>query len=123
VRDGPDHDAGGLLIGNEKDREDVQIMKTPRECSSLGDIRVEIDRIDHQIITALGERFTYVKAAAMFKTNAADVAAPDRVTAMIAQRRAWASEQGLNPDVIDRIYRELVTYFTSEEALHWHGPN
>lgn len=98
-------------------------MKAPHECSSLGEVRAEIDRIDQQIIAALGERFTYVNAAAAFKATAADVAAPDRVTAMIAQRRAWASEQGLSPDVIDRIYRELVTYFTSEEARHWHDPN
>jgi len=98
-------------------------MKAPHECSSLGEVRAEIDRIDQQIIAALGERFTYVKAAAALKATAADVAAPDRVTAMIAQRRAWASEQGLSPDVIDRIYRELVTYFTSEEARHWHDPN
>ncbi len=98
-------------------------MKAPHECSSLGEVRTEIDRIDQQIITALGERFAYVKAAAAFKATTADVAAPDRVTAMIEQRRAWASEQGLSPDVIDHIYRELVTYFTSEEARHWHGPN
>ena len=54
------------------------------------EIRAEIDRIDRDVIAALGERFQYVKAAAKFKSNRGEVAAPERVTAMLEHRRNWA---------------------------------
>ena len=46
-------------------------MKKPDECADLAEIRMEIDRIDRDVIAALGERFQYVKAAAKFKKNRA----------------------------------------------------
>lgn len=90
-------------------------MKQPDECADLAEIRVEIDRIDRDVIATLGERFQYVKAAAKFKKNPGEVAAPERVTAMLEQRRKWATEAGLHPDVVEKIYRELVSYFVAEE--------
>lgn len=90
-------------------------MRTPEECSDLGEIRTEIDRIDRNVISALGERFQYVKAAAKFKSNRGEVAAPERVKAMLEQRRRWAEQAGLNPDVVEKIYRDLVSYFVAEE--------
>ncbi len=100
-------------------------MKTPDECASLEDVRTEIDRIDRAIIAALGRRFEYVRAAAAFKTGATSVRAPERIEAMARRWRVWAEENGLSPDVIERMFRELVAYFTSEELAHWHaiGPH
>ena len=90
-------------------------MRTPDECADLAAIRVEVDRIDRDVIAALGERFRYVKTAAKFKRSRGEVAAPERVNAMLEQRRKWAAEAGLHPDVVERIYRELVSYFVAEE--------
>jgi isochorismate pyruvate lyase len=90
-------------------------VKSPQECSDMTDIRHEIDRLDRLVITLLGERFEYVKAAAPFKANATEVSAPDRFTAMLAQRRTWAVEEGLNADAIEKLYRDLVTHFIEEE--------
>ncbi len=70
-------------------------MKTPRDCASLQQIRTEIDGIDHEIVAALGRRFAYVKAATAFKMGAASVRAPERVAAMVEQRRHWAEQEGL----------------------------
>jgi hypothetical protein len=44
-------------------------MKTPEQCESMVDIRVEIDRLDRQVVALLGQRFAYVKAASKFKTS------------------------------------------------------
>ncbi len=93
--------------------------KNSDKCASLQDIRTEIDRIDREVIAAFGQRFAYVKAAAKFKTSVATVRAPDRFAAMLQQRREWAVEEGLNPDVIERLYRDLVTYFIEEELKQW----
>ncbi|MFT4031565.1 MAG: isochorismate lyase [Siphonobacter sp.] len=94
-------------------------MKTPQECQTMADIRREIDTIDQQVINLWAKRFEYVKAAAPFKTDAAAVKAPERLASMLQQRRVWAEEKGLSPDVIEGIYRDLVAYFIQEEMKHW----
>ena len=93
-------------------------MKTPNECLKMQDIRAEIDAIDRQIINAFGNRFEYVKAASKFKTSETSVKAPERFKSMLQQRRIWA-EEGLNPDVIGKLYQDLVNYFIEEELKHW----
>src|SRR3954471_3053980 len=94
-------------------------MKTPADCGTLEEVRAEIDRIDRAIIALIGERAGYVHAAARFKSSETDVAAPDRQTAMWISRRAWAEAAGLDPDVIEKLYRDLVAYFIVRETEHW----
>ena len=94
-------------------------MKTPEQCNSLAEVRAEIDELDQQVIRLLGERFGYVKAASKFKTSEATVRAPERFKAMLEQRRAWALQAGLHPDVIEKMYRDLVSYFIQQELEHW----
>jgi isochorismate pyruvate lyase len=91
----------------------------PKECSNIDDIRTEIDRIDQQIVALIGERAGYVQAAAKFKTSAADVKGAERFEAMLSQRRAWADEQDLDPDMIEKLYRDMVNHFIREEMAHW----
>ena len=91
----------------------------PADCSGMDQIRAEIDRLDHAIVELLGKRFQYVLAASRFKPSESAVRAPERFQAMLGQRRIWAEEQGLNPDVIERLYRDLVTHFIEEEMARW----
>ena len=90
-------------------------MKDPDECANIHEVREEIDIIDREVIDALSKRFKYVVAAARFKTSEASVRAPDRFHAMLQQRREWALESGLNPDVVENIYRDLVNYYIEAE--------
>ncbi len=85
----------------------------------MQDVRAEIDRIDKEVIRLLGQRFAYVQAASQFKTSATSVRAPERFTAMLEQRRAWAQAAGLDGGVIENMYRELVNYFIEEEMKKW----
>lgn len=94
-------------------------MKSPEQCESMTDIRAEIDRLDRQVLALLGQRFAYVKAASKFKTSETTVRAPERLQAMLQQRRAWAEEEGLNADAIEKIYQDLVHHFINEEMKHW----
>lgn len=95
------------------------MMKKPDECTSIEDIRAEIDRIDQTIIQYIAERAAYVKAAAAFKSSESAVKAPERRAMMTAQRRQWATEQHLDPDVIERLFQMLVDYFVAQELNHW----
>lgn len=93
--------------------------KRPEACQNIEDVRAEIDRIDREIIRAIGERKRYVIAAAAFKANPGDVAAPERFARMLEARRQWAAEEQFNPDVIEKLYRDLVNHFIAEEQEHW----
>ena len=94
-------------------------MKSPDECANLTEIRAEIDQLDRQVVALLGRRFAYVKAAAKFKTSEAGVRAADRFQAMLAQRRAWAAAEGLNPAAIEELFRNLVNHFIAAELQQW----
>ncbi|MCB1647049.1 MAG: isochorismate lyase [Pseudomonadales bacterium] len=91
----------------------------PDDCASMEDIRREIDRLDKSVIETFALRYQYVLAAAPFKSSATAVRAPERFAAMLAQRRTWASDNGLNPDVIEKLFHDLVNHFIDEEMRHW----
>ncbi len=90
-------------------------MKAPADCNSIEEIRDAIDSLDRQIVESLGRRFDYVKAITRFKKTESDVRAPDRYNAVLTQRRVWAAEAGLAPDVVEQMYRLLIAYFIDEE--------
>lgn len=97
--------------------------KIPAECDSLDEIRAGMDEIDRQIIALIGKRVEYVREAAKFKTSIENVAAPERVEAVLKTRRAWAEAAGLNGEAIERLYRDLVAYSVSEEHKRWREMN
>ena len=97
--------------------------KPPAECSNLDEIRAGMDEIDRQIVALITKRVEYVREAAKFKTSVENVAAPERVEAVLKTRRAWAEAAGLDGDAIERLYRSLVAYSVSEEHKRWHEMN
>jgi len=97
----------------------LEHLQAPEHCASLEDIRRAIDALDRAIIALLGQRFEYVKAAATFKTSETSVRAPMRLQSMLAERQLWAKEEGLDPDVIERMYINLVNHFIEREMAQW----
>ena len=97
-------------------------MNTPQSCESLAQVREQIDRIDDQVVRLLAERGTWVLAAARFKRSPEEVRAPQRVEQVIARVRALAEQHGAMPDVVERVYRELIQAFTEAEHRRWSQP-
>ena len=95
----------------------------PGQCANLDEIRAGMDAIDHEIVALIAERVAYVRAAARFKTSSANVAAPERVAAVLRTRREWAEAAGLDGLVIEGLYRELVAYSVAEEHKQWEAEN
>jgi isochorismate pyruvate lyase len=91
----------------------------PNQCENLDEIRAGMDAIDQEIIDLIARRVAYVRAAAAFKTTSANVAAPERVAAVLKTRREWAEAAGLSGEVIEALYRDLVTYCVGEEHKQW----
>lgn len=85
------------------------------QVADLAEARAAIDRLDAEIIRLLGHRADYVRQVARFKQRPEDVPAPERYHQVMKTRRHWASQAGLNPDVIEGMYRLLVDNFIKEE--------
>jgi isochorismate pyruvate lyase len=90
-------------------------MKAPEACETLEDVRAGIDGLDRELLALLGRRAAYVHAAARFKRDAQAVRAPERFQAMLEQRREWAREEELDPEVVAQLFTLLVEYFISRE--------
>ena len=84
-------------------------------CSSLDEVRSNIDRIDDCIIKLIAERGTFVSQASRFKKNEEGVKDSSRVEKVIQKVRAKAEAYGANPDMVERIYREMIAGFIKME--------
>lgn len=85
------------------------------KCSSLEEVRENIDRIDDNIIKLIAERGSYVLQASEFKKSEEGVKAPNRVEAVIQKVREKALEYGTNPDMVEALYREMIARFVRME--------
>lgn len=85
------------------------------KCNSLEEVRANIDRIDTEIIKLIAERGTFVVQATNFKKNEDGVKAPSRVEAVITKVRGKAQEYGANADMIEALYREMISCFINME--------
>ncbi len=91
-------------------------MKRPEECKDIDEIRNSIDLLDTEIIRLLGERFKYVQEVVKYKNKDRDsIVAKERREQVIQTRRELAVENGLNPDIIEQIYKLLIDHFIDEE--------
>ncbi|MGH8083257.1 MAG: isochorismate lyase [Lysobacter sp.] len=93
----------------------------PQDCRDLNDIRVAIDRIDQDIIQALGLRMRYVEAASAFKPDEASIPAPERVAAMLPQRRSWAESADIDGDFVHDLYHRIIHWYIQQQIVYWRG--
>jgi isochorismate pyruvate lyase len=89
-----------------------------RECKSIEEVRESIDDLDNQIVKLISERSRYVEQAAKFKKDTEDVKAPKRVEAVIQKVRTIADEHNVNPDMIEQVYRTMISCFINQELVH-----
>jgi isochorismate pyruvate lyase len=89
------------------------------KCSSLEEVRENIDRIDDSIIRLIAERTDYVKQAAAFKKSENGVKAPDRVEAVIKKVREKALKYGASPDITETVYRNMISGFINMELKEY----
>ena len=84
-------------------------------CTTLEEVRNNIDRLDQQIVTLLAERGRYVSQAARFKKDTDGVKAPQRVEQVIAKVRGLSEAVGANPEVTEQVYRAMIAAFIQQE--------
>lgn len=85
------------------------------KCESLEQARVHIYEIDQALIEMIAVRQFYVDQATRFKRTAEDVQSPERVQQVINKVREKASELHTDPDLVEKIYREMIQHFIQRE--------
>lgn len=94
-------------------------MKSPAECRTMEELRAEIDRVDAALVGLLVERAGYIDRAAEIKQG---LGLPGRigprVEAVVAHVRAVAEARGLDPDLVETLWRALIEWaIEREEAV------
>lgn len=83
---------------------------------SIDEIREAIDTIDQEVIRLLGARYKYVKEVVRFKEpNEESIIARERFNSVIASRRKMAEKEGIDPEIVEKIYRDLLNHFIEIE--------
>ncbi len=85
------------------------------QCKNLEEVRENIDRIDDEIIQLIAERGIYVIQASNFKKDEEGVKDTARVEKVIQKVRAKAQEYGANQDMVEALYREMISRFVNME--------
>jgi 3-deoxy-7-phosphoheptulonate synthase len=98
---------------NQDDRS-PEAAQAPR-LSTLGAIRAAIDEGDTRIVKLLAERRAYALQAARFKSAADGVKDAAREEQVIANVRALAEREGVEPDLVETLYRDMITGFVRVE--------
>ena len=78
------------------------------DCRSMEDLRVQIDRIDRELVGLLADRQTYIERAAVLKTTRDTVHDDARIEDVVAKVIAEAKRQGLSPAIAEPVWRELI---------------
>jgi len=87
----------------------MESLIKPKACKNIGEIRDSIDAIDREIIQLFAKRHEYVKEIVKFKSGDEEgIIAMDRKDLVLRQRKAWADEMGLDPEMMEELFRLLI---------------
>ncbi|PTV93864.1 chorismate mutase [Rhodobacter aestuarii] len=94
-------------------------MREPSEIPSMAELRAEIDALDLRLVALLAERARFIDRAAQLKPGEG---MPARITArveeVVANAKAAAEARGLDPALVEAIWRMMVEWsIAREEAV------
>ena len=91
-------------------------MLKPADCTSMDQIRAEIDRLDEDLVRLFAARAGYIDRAAEIK---AEVDLPARIDArveeVVGNVRRHADTYGLPPELVEKLWRRLIDWSIARE--------
>ncbi len=90
-----------------------------KECTTLEELRTEIDLLDDQIVELIGGRNNYIKQAAKFKNTVDEVKAPERINEIIAKVRHKALTMGMSANLLEEIYTIMIDEMVESEIAEF----
>jgi len=92
------------------------------DCSSLVEIRKNIDSIDMEIVSLLVRRGKYVQQAARFKSDYRNVEDKKRVDDILDKVTNYSRELDFDSTVIEKIYSFLIEVYIQFEKKEFLNP-
>lgn len=84
-------------------------------CTSLEEVRTQIDQLDDQIVELIAARNGYVKQAANFKHSVEEIKANERMEAVMDRVRLRAMEFGVSPNLLTKLYTIMIDAMVEAE--------
>jgi isochorismate pyruvate lyase len=82
----------------------------------LAPYRAKLDGLDAQIVALLGERFGIIRDVAKLKAeHGIAPILPDRVEEVVQHARAKAEKAGVDPNLVEKIYRIIIDTACQQE--------
>jgi len=95
-------------------------MKTTK-CTTLDEARMQIDKVDEEIVALIAQRNEYIKQIAHFKTSIDEVKAEDRIDAVISRVREQAISLDLSPNLINDLYVRMIDAMVESEIAEFNN--
>ena len=100
---------------NQSTNRKNQLKMKREKCESLIQAREKINEIDQHLVELIAERQFYADQALRFKKSVQDIQSPERVEQVLLKVRDLATEQDLDPVLVEKIYREMIQHFIQRE--------
>jgi len=92
-------------------------MLDPAQCPDMPTLRAQIDILDRDLIRLLAKRTGYIDRAVEIKTEAGLPASiPARVEDVVSKVKATAEAEGLDPEIVEVMWRTLINWSIAREA-------
>lgn len=88
-----------------------------KTCADMAEVREAIDAIDREIVAMLADRLHFIAEAARIKQRRDLVRDEARVEDVLTKVRRAAEAQGIDPELIAGVYRELVERSIAHEFI------
>ena len=92
-----------------------------KQCKTLDEARLEIDKVDEEIVKLIAFRNEYIKQIAHFKTSIEEVKAEDRIADVVSKVRAQAIMLDLSPNLINDLYVRMIDGMVESEIAEFNN--
>ncbi|WP_170790387.1 chorismate mutase [Ruegeria lacuscaerulensis] len=91
-------------------------LTPPQVCHSMQELRVQIDKLDRQLIEMLVTRAGYIDRATQLKpAEGLPARIPDRVEEVVQRVRDSSDALGMDPDLAEQLWRILIDWSIARE--------
>ncbi len=92
-------------------------LTPPQDCRDMAALRGEIDALDERLIALLATRAEYIdRAIALKQINGWQARIPKRVEEVVTKVRNSAGAGGLDPELAETLWRQLMDWSIAREA-------
>ena len=86
-----------------------------KKCSTLKEVRDEIDVLDDKLVDLISERAHLIRQAAAFKNSVEEVKAEDRIEFIMQKVRQKAIELNISPNMIADLFTIMINEMVETE--------